>query len=1223
MAGAVIKSLLKESIKNLPENYARKSGTGATADLLKKGVKAEELEYAAMQLPEGKITKQDLVKAEEGRKDWFQTEVARGDYSPYSLQPNNPTYKEKVLRFNQGEAGSRYTSQHFPDTQDYLAHTRIYDDTLEGQPTRVLQEIQSDLHQQGRQVGYDVNRVGDERDDMLALWDAADKGSEEAYEALETKAQSFGYTPGVHDLEAWVFDYLGSPIPESPMQKTWLRKGIERELVDAVNEGRSQLAIPIKGAVEQLKRGEGVQKWYETQVLNTAKKVAKQTNSDFSVVTQGTNKFTAEQLSYNYWDKLADNLNRTGEYYKLERKLHEVFDSSTVFDLFSALDASDETLFTSLTAQLSKGIEYAVIKPRGAVSATLYSSPAASAAAYLAYKQGATEQDVAAQLEAKGFDAEDIADINQDAVFIKNAVDSGYNIEEAQEYLKQQEVTVDQESQESISPVLGVPDIDPFTGRPSPEQIAGLEPEGPKAHAYSEITGEAEQDLPKLLSDLEIIHPVMTSNVTAAQSWFGNDAARRRYDFARLQARQKVVNTVKEKTGIELAWQGDSGDPLSGGYIATMPDGSQVPVDTAFWEDLKGSGFEIAGGVAGFMTGLRATPGGAYPKAAGAVVGSVLGAIGGSQVDYLRKAVELQEDMEYQAMAYKALNAGEMAVIGEAIGYPLAKGMGVGWKTLVNAKDMLVNGNTNGARLALKETLFMSDQEIDELVTNLSKVSKVPGTQKEQEIVATALTAPGVQDLVRAAGTLDSKASRAVINSVDKRAKEVLDTAASLTTKDSPQLLVQDLQNYTNDVKTFYDTVKAQAVQTPKGLNFQWDYDELAIEPVLDRLSKNITDPNVSNRYLLQAQRVRALSENRNFGDLIELRQLVNDFLYNKRIAKAPDQDMLRGIVKKIDSAIEQGAQTVMEKPDEWLNNWYEARKMYSNMKKVEQTAMYRAIFDRNGKVKPVQPETVVKALGKYVTALDGNFEQVMSKIPYKGREVYEGAVIDALAQRYTAGLQGGTQAVHFPQLLQELDKVSFTTKNARAFKRSLQELGEVFQNDVALAQTSGMMVLPKFQSYLTIDPWVRAQYEAATGIFNTVKTFAPTEEARKNALIKKTAKLLENPLDAKTSKELMNELSAEVNLTEDILKLQREAAKAKAAGQDLTSPRITIDSAGKLTRGEGEKIPMHRVATTEQLKTISDAEAVTVNSPDLDKILKQRGFVAVQSGTDRIRKLK
>ena len=61
--GPIMKSLLKESIQNLPEDYARKTGAGAIADLAKKGVKAEEIEFSKIgeTIPEGRVTKQDIL----------------------------------------------------------------------------------------------------------------------------------------------------------------------------------------------------------------------------------------------------------------------------------------------------------------------------------------------------------------------------------------------------------------------------------------------------------------------------------------------------------------------------------------------------------------------------------------------------------------------------------------------------------------------------------------------------------------------------------------------------------------------------------------------------------------------------------------------------------------------------------------------------------------------------------------------------------------------------------------------------------------------------------------------------------------------------------------------------------------------------------------------------------------------------------------------------------
>ena len=358
MASKLIQSLLKETIQELPDDFATKSQSVAPM-LLKKGVKPEELEYANLDIPKGKVTKQQLVEAEAQRQDEFYTVQGRGDYYRYSLAPDNPTYQEKILTFKQADggvpdagssgaisphqraeieeamsdveryrdldseerldelledagytggpihdflnkaskpAGSRYTSTHFPDTPNYLMHTRLYDEDFDGTPSRVLLEIQSDLHQQGRQQGYrapgdnfrEVNDLAEEVDEFYASagqnLESPDRVRQET--DFELRAQALGMPEG-YDLTDWLSDnsFVYKP-PQSPLEKNWLRKGIERELVEAVDEGREQLVIPIKGGVESLHRAPGVQKWYETTVLSTAKKIAKQNNAEFSVVTK-------------------------------------------------------------------------------------------------------------------------------------------------------------------------------------------------------------------------------------------------------------------------------------------------------------------------------------------------------------------------------------------------------------------------------------------------------------------------------------------------------------------------------------------------------------------------------------------------------------------------------------------------------------------------------------------------------------------------------------------------------------------------------------------------------------------------------------------------------------------------------------------------------------------------------------------------------------------------
>lgn len=1245
-----IKSLLKQAIKNLPEGSTMKAES-VVPTLLKKGVKQEEIEFSGIELPgRGRVSREELLGLEEKRTDMFYTTVADDHYKSVSLPGGvaNPTYREKVLRFEKvDEVGDRYTSTHFPDMPNYLAHTRIYDEDFGGTPTRVLQEIQSDLHQAGRQYGYgaDTNLDGSlEARLHEALMD-------NDYDEANDIAGMLGIPDNV-DLDDWAIENnLDSKvIPKSPYEKSWLTKSIEREVSDAIDEGRQQLAIPIKGAVDNLQRAEGVQKWYESQVLNTANKVAKKAGMEFTeqevdgttyaiIKAKGTvkaNDTTSLSAAVNALSTAKDKLDKAMRSY---REANGTFrgmnkDENLVI-LNSQVDKLSEDLknnygLTQLEYQdvvTGKGVpSKSTFTPDSKPNFMLYSTPTAGAfAAYTAYKSGYSEDQVTQQLMERGYDEEEIAEINTQAEKIAQAEAAGYSREEIEQYLQGQELTTRVESNEPTgrSALTSQGPGDPRTdvsGLGVPRRLYA----DVKQEAYDAILNDDSLTAQTLVANLQVLQPTLVSDtMTSIPAFFGNKEALQRYDIARQAARDKIINIAKRDYDVDLVWQpGDVG--VEEWYVNT--EQGPVKVTPTFWQELNSEKGELVGGIAGGIAGYKYAPPHPVTRAIGAGVGAFLGAAAGAGVDYLATAMEMQTDMEAEVAAHKALNAGELAIVGEVVGYPIAKGIGAGWNGIVRAKDMIFDGNSKGAYRALKETMFMNDDEIDEIVTRFERLAgPLEGNKEQRAIQAVTLGERGMQDLVRVAGALDPQASRAVIKSVDDRAQDLLSTTADLTDPEVARAYIKDLNNYVGDVKGYYDAVKAKAVQSPRGLNFDWDFDTLAIVPVLDKLYGKITDPFTSEKFLRQAARIRSFSESRNFGDLIELRQIVNDFLYNKNVAKADDKKMLRNIIGNIDNAIKEGAPKVVENPEEWLKSWGTARIKYTEMKKVEQTALYKMVFDKKGKVRPVQPETVVKGLTKYITALDGSFEEVMSKLPTSGRSIYEAAVVDSLANKFTAGTQGGMRAVNFPMLADELKAINFTTPDARAAKQAILEMSEVFKNDVYLAQASGKIEIPKFQSYLTADPVVRAKFEVASGIFNYVKTWAPGNTQRNFALVRQTSKLLEKPLDAKTSKELIKEFEYDVNMTQQIKQLQQEAARAQAAGRDLGGAKILVDANGKFVNSvdaAANKIPAHRVASEEIIKNIADREGITVDNPNIDAILKQYGYVATMQGSDRLRML-
>jgi hypothetical protein len=147
--------------------------------------------------------------------------------------------------------------------------------------------------------------------------------------------------------------------------------------------------------------------------------------------------------------------------------------------------------------------------------------------------------------------------------------------------------------------------------------------------------------------------------------------------------------------------------------------------------------------------------------------------------------------------------------------------------------------------------------------------------------------------------------------------------------------------------------------------------------------------------------------------------------------------------------------------------------------------------------------------------------------------------------------------------------------------------------------------------------------------MFNYVKTLLPNKDQTTLALVRKTSKLLENPLNAKSMRELMEETAGKVDIQPAILKMQQESARAAAQGKDVTMPRVKLYGNGsvlstKASGGAEQTIPLHRIASINEAVRIATSEGVNpTDTKLLDNILSSYGYKGVQQGTDRVRVLK
>lgn len=176
---------------------------------------------------------------------------------PKNLHPTEQDAINYVIDKKQPSEFSAYTSSHFSDIPNYVAHMRVDErPDSEGRNGLFIEEIQSDRHQQGREKGYRGSKQ-----EEIALNLAKQKENVAKMEVLEKQlTEKYGEDRNAWDRSVYPHDelwhewkklheinkFLGSEkarlvdglIPDAPFSKDWSVQMFKRALRDAVASGK-------------------------------------------------------------------------------------------------------------------------------------------------------------------------------------------------------------------------------------------------------------------------------------------------------------------------------------------------------------------------------------------------------------------------------------------------------------------------------------------------------------------------------------------------------------------------------------------------------------------------------------------------------------------------------------------------------------------------------------------------------------------------------------------------------------------------------------------------------------------------------------------------------------------------------------------------------------------------------------------------------------------------
>lgn len=229
-------------------------------------IKEKDGEFVVFDSSEEEVTRYNFLSSAKtflrDQLDYMmQSEVRRYDihevggeyYSDYTL-PGGDNYRVHVLTLPKNSQGSGYTSSHFRETKNYLAHVRINDRTTpDGKSVLFAEEIQSDLHQSGRERGYKERKT---KVDTTG-WSVY-KREQGEYGQRALLSTPYGYTSlgggvvtdvaGMTDEqvvakvagEMWEAENRNK-IPSAPFKKTWHEMAFKYLLQQAVDSGADYL----------------------------------------------------------------------------------------------------------------------------------------------------------------------------------------------------------------------------------------------------------------------------------------------------------------------------------------------------------------------------------------------------------------------------------------------------------------------------------------------------------------------------------------------------------------------------------------------------------------------------------------------------------------------------------------------------------------------------------------------------------------------------------------------------------------------------------------------------------------------------------------------------------------------------------------------------------------------------------------------------------------------
>ena len=155
-------------------------------------------------------------------------------------------------RLDQEANKNQYRSSHW-DEPNPLAHLRMSDRVTDGKKTLLVDEVQSDWHQAGREQGYKggtVERAKDYKWDKSAQETLGIKENDPAWVAKDRSGNVVGHYTSEDAAKTRLAESTGG-VPNAPFKEDWYQLALKRAIKEAIDNGYDRVALPTGNRVAE------------------------------------------------------------------------------------------------------------------------------------------------------------------------------------------------------------------------------------------------------------------------------------------------------------------------------------------------------------------------------------------------------------------------------------------------------------------------------------------------------------------------------------------------------------------------------------------------------------------------------------------------------------------------------------------------------------------------------------------------------------------------------------------------------------------------------------------------------------------------------------------------------------------------------------------------------------------------------------------------------------